>query len=237
MKSVIVCVLWAAGLASGQTVSLFDGHSLNGWRVEAKAEDAARSFWTVRGSAITVDSLGRPDHDYVWLVYTAREFDDFVLRFKVRSFAHSPGNTGVQVRSRYDAAARWMDGPQVDIHPPAPWRSGLIYDETRGAKRWIFPSLPDWRIEPEQGPKQWAWRHSGEGDGWNHVEIRCEGWRIRTRVNGHWIADYDGQAVLDDAHHRERNVGRRGFIALQLHARDELLAQFKDLEVTSGSGR
>jgi hypothetical protein len=39
----------------------------------------------------------------------------------------SPGNTAVQFRSRYDASATapnggWLDGPQVDIHPPAPFR-------------------------------------------------------------------------------------------------------------------
>ena len=42
-------------------------------------------------------------------------------------------------------------------------RTGLVYDETREAKRWIFPSLPDWRIAPGQGPREWRWRQAGVG--------------------------------------------------------------------------
>lgn len=216
-------------LPGAEPVRLFDGKTLAGWTVQAKPADAARGYWSVKDGAITCDSMGRGDHDYVWLVYTAREFDDFVLRLKVRSFEESPGNSGVQFRSRYDQQALWLDGPQADIHPPAPWRSGLIYDETRETKRWIFPSLPDWRIERAQGPKEFAWKHAPE---WNEMEIRADGFRITTTVNGHRIADFDAAAVLDDAAHRARNVGRRGFIALQLHVKDETRIQFKDLEVT-----
>ena len=128
----------------------------------------------MREGAITCDSLGRPGHDYVWLVSDG-EYGDFELRLLVRGFRRSPGNSGIQFRSRYDRAAGWLDGPQVDVHPPAPWRTGLVYDETREAKRWIFPSLPDWRIEPGQGPREWRWRQSDEGDGWNEVHITHEG--------------------------------------------------------------
>lgn len=225
--ALLLCALPLAAI-SAQSVRLFDGRSLDGWTVHAKPADQTKAFWSVRDGAITCDSIGRPDHDYVWLMYTAREFDDFVLRLKVRSYSDSPGNSGVQFRSRYDAAAQWLDGPQADLHPPAPWRSGLIYDETRGAQRWIFPSLADWRIERAQGPEQFAWRHAPE---WNDVEIRADGFQITTTVNGHRIADFDATAVLDDAAHRARNAGRHGFIALQLHSKDETRIQFKDIEV------
>ncbi len=215
-------------LTGGEPVQLFDGKSLDGWTVEAKPADREKSFWRVEDGAITCDSLGRPDHDYVWLVYAAREFDDFVLRLKVRSFPGSPGNSGVQFRSHYDRDAGWLDGPQADLHPSTPWRSGLIYDETRGTQRWIFPSLPDWRIERQQGPPDFRWRHAPD---WNDVEIRADGFRITTTVNGIRITDFDAAPVLDDEAHRRRNVGRRGFIALQLHSKDETRIQFRDLEV------
>jgi hypothetical protein len=166
------------------------------------------------------------DHDYVWLV-TDREYDDFELRMKVRSFADSPGNSGVQVRSRYDEQAQWLDGPQVDLHPPAGWRAGLIYDETRGHQRWIFPSLESSRIAPEQGPEQWKWNR----DGWNDVFIRCQGTRILTKINELTISDYDGSGVLDDQLHKKHNVGMKGFIALQLHKRDRLHIAFKDIQI------
>jgi len=206
--------------------SLFDGKSLAGWHVSAKSEDRAKVFWSVRDGAITCDSLGRKDHDYVWLV-SDQEFDDFELTLQVKGFANSPGNTGVQFRSRYDEAAGWLDGPQADIHPPAPFRTGLIYDETRETHRWIYPSLPDWKITPEQGPKEWKWNK----DGWNDIVIRARGPRVTTIVNGVTITDQDFTAIFDDAAHRAHNVGRRGHLALQLHLHDELLIQYRNLRI------
>jgi hypothetical protein len=66
---------------------------------------------------ILCDSMESTDHDYVWLV-TDREYDNFELRPQVRSYADSPGNSGIQVRSRYDDEAQWLDGPQVTASAP-----------------------------------------------------------------------------------------------------------------------
>ncbi len=150
---------------------------------------------------------------------------------KIRSFRESGGNSGVQVRSRYDVESYWLDGPQIDVHPPGPFRTGLIYDETRGVRHWIFPMLPDSKIEPEQGARNWKWKQSDEGDGWNDLLIECRGTRIKTTVNGILVADYDGAGLLDDDSHKRRNVGMRGNIALQLHTGDDLYIQFKDIYV------
>lgn len=209
-------------------VSLFDGKTLAGWHVAAKPADRDKTFWTVRDGAITCDSRGHKGHDYVWLL-TDGEYADFELSLEVRGYRESTGNSGVQVRSRWDEMAQRLDGPQVDIHPPTPFRTGLIYDETRETSRWIWPSLPDWRIEPAQGPARWIWKYSDEGDGWNLLEIVCRGTRIRTKLNGLEMADFDGAGILDDGAHRSHNVGLTGHIALQLHTRDDLYIQFKDL--------
>jgi hypothetical protein len=226
----LALALAGSGAQAGEWQSLFDGQTLAGWHVAAKPEDAGKSFWQVRDGAITADSLGRPAHDYVWLV-SDREFGDFELALRVRGFRHSPGNSGVQFRSRYDESAGWLDGPQVDIHPPTPWRTGLIYDETRETKRWIFPSLEDWRIEPSQGPRDWKWVYSDEDDGWNEIRILARGTKVTTVVNGVTIADFEGAGILDDEAHRAHEVGLVGHFALQLHVNDELLVQFKDIRV------
>ncbi len=213
-------------LAFGKWEPLFDGKTLAGWHVAAKPADRGKNFWTVRDGEIVADSMGRGDHDYVWLVSDA-EYGDFELTLEVKSEGNAPGNSGVQIRSRYEAERGWMHGPQIDIHPPAPWRTGLIYDETFEARRWVFPSLPDWKIEESQGPKQWKWN----ADGWNEIRIACGGTSIRTWVNGFAIAEWDGKGHLDDEAHRKRNVGLRGHIALQLHAKDEVRIAFRNLRV------
>jgi hypothetical protein len=212
--------------------SLFDGKTLAGWQVKAKPADRGAGYWSVRDGAITCDSLGRKNHDYVWLLNEG-EYGDFHLTAKVRGSSKSPGNSGIQVRSRYDETAFWLDGPQMDIHPPAPWRAGLIYDETRGVQRWIFPSLPNWNIKESDAPGGWSWNDESTDDSWNTVEIICRGTRIVTKVNGRIRVDFDGAGILDDEIHRSRNVGLRGHIGLQLHVKDELLIQFKDIRLRS----
>lgn len=224
----LFCLILALSglLISGEWQSLFDGKTLAGWRVESRPADRDRGFWKVVDGAIRADSMGRKEHDYVWLIHEG-EFGDFELFLQVRDFPESPGNSGVQVRSRWDAAKEWLHGPQVDIHPPAAWRTGLIYDETWEARRWIHPSLPNWEIAETQGPQQWEW-HRGA---WNEIQIVCRGGRITTRVNGIVITDEDLSAVLFDRAHQERRAGRSGHIALQLHTRDELKIEFKDLRI------
>jgi len=221
-----VLALLALPADAAEWRSLFDGKTLNGWRVAAKPEDRGKAFWQVRNGAIACDSLGQKDHDYVWLL-SEEEFGDFELTLEVRGFAASPGNSGVQFRSRYDEALGWLHGPQMDIHPPGPWRTGLIYDETRETRRWIFPSLQDWKIEPAQGPARWQW----DATGWNRLRLVCRGLKVRTEVNGVTIADYDGSGVLDDEAHRRRNVGMTGHLALQLHMKDELRIEYRNIRI------
>ncbi|MBI4875427.1 MAG: DUF1080 domain-containing protein [Acidobacteria bacterium] len=226
--AVLFALVGAAGQAADRGVSLFDGKTLQGWHVAAKPADRDKSFWSVKDGSITCDSRGRRDHDYVWLM-TGKEYADFDLALKVRSFRESGGNSGVQVRSRYDEAAGWLDGPQIDVHPPGPFRTGWIYDETRGVRHWISPSLPGSAMEPAQGSQEWKWKHSGEGDGWNDLRIACRGTNIKTWLNGLAVADFNGAGLLDDETHRKHNVGLKGFIALQLHIKDDLYIQYKDI--------
>lgn len=208
---------------------LFNGEDLTGWHVACVAADRDRTFWKVADGSIVCDSMTLGKHDYVWLMSDA-EYGDFELKLKVRGWRDSPGNSGVQVRSRYDQAAGWLDGPQVDIHPPGPWRCGFIYDETRGVGVWLWPNVgKPANAKPEHAPAGWTWQYADQGDGWNDVYIRCEGTRITTKVNGVQVADLDGAGLLDDDKHKARNVGMNGHIALQLHRGDKLRIAYKDL--------
>ena len=213
---------------------LFNGKDLSGWTVACQPRDVGKEFWTVQDGAISCDSIGRGDHAYVWLM-TDREFQDFEIRLKFQVYSDSPGNSGLQFRSRYDKTADggWLDGPQVDIHSPKPmtWRTGLIYDETRGENRWVFPSLKDAGMPGRYEPKAYAMKYSEDGDGWNELTLICKGMQITTIVNGIVRTDWDATGVFDNETHVKHNVGQKGHFALQLHHGDELRIKYKDIEV------
>ncbi len=211
--------------------SLFNGQDLAGWTVKCKPADRGKDFWRVEDGCIVADSMGRPDHDYVWLV-SDREYSDFILRLGFQAYRDSPGNSGVQIRSRYDDQAGWLDGPQIDINPPGPWRTGMIWDETRGSGRWLHPKVPagQWVNQTMADPDLTLYYEDDE-PGWNLLEIRALGPAITVILNGIPVTSYDGTGVLDDQIHQERGVGVRGHIALQIHTGDQLKIRFKGIQL------
>jgi hypothetical protein len=227
-------VLFGAQAGEGRWASLFNGKDLSGWSVACQPQDRGLTFWTVDGGTILCDSMRRPRHNYVWLVSDG-EYGDFTLALKFQVYRDSPGNSGVQFRSRYDPSASggYLDGPQVDIHPPVEmsWRTGLIYDETRTERRWVFPSLKNATMDPRFRPERFVFRYADEGDGWNELTLTCKGMHVTTTVNGVPRADWEGAGVLDNAGHAAHRVGRVGHFALQLHAGDALRIRFKDIRV------
>lgn len=212
--------------------SLFNGKNLDGWVVKCRPEDKDKTgYWKVVHGTITAETVPGDKHNYIWLL-TKKEYGDFELRLKVQTYSDATGNSGIQVRSRYDNAAGWLDGPQVDIHPPGPWRCGFIYDETREAGVWLWPDVGSpGNIKPDDAPKGWKWHHADGKDVWNDVAILCRGTRIKSVINGVTIADYNGAGRLDDEAHRRHNVGMKGHIGLQIHPGDVLLIRFKDITV------
>lgn len=224
---------------SKKWVSLFNGENLEGWEVKCIKEDKHYDFWKVKEGAIIVNSFGFKDHDYMWLS-TKKEYGDFELKLKFQSYKESSGNSGVQIRSRYNENDKqektshlgWLNGPQVDIDPSDPWRIGLIYDETRGHQRWIHPDLPDWNIDKEiYGTKTVKHYYADEYPYWNDLEIMCKGNQITTKLNGVKVSDYDGTGVLDDHWYQKFDITKTGYIALQLHKKEELKIAFKDIQI------
>lgn len=203
-------------------VSLFDGQTLDGWTINClpKDEAFARMAWTVDEGLILANSMGHSDHFYI-LLATDKEYGDFVLRLCFRVERHVKGNSGIQIRSRYNATTGWMEGPQIDINPPAPQLTGKLWNEGPGPHRWLSN-------EPIEGLKFF---YADEGDGWNSLEITAVGMRIKSILNGVTVVDYDGSGVLDDELHREHKVGTKGVIGLQLHSYDELQLRFKDIRI------
>jgi len=211
--------------------SLFNGKDLTGWVVKCKPADADKQFWRVENGTILADSMAVKEHNYVWLL-TEQQYGDFILRLRFQSYRDNPGNSGIQIRSRYDDKAGWLDGPQIDINPPGPWRTGMVWDETRDVKWWLYPDVPkgEW-VDPSMAPPEMVFYYSDEGPGWNDLEIIAVGTRITIHLNGIKITEYNGTGVLDDDVHKARNVGLFGHIALQIHIGDLLRIRYKDIYI------
>jgi len=203
-------------------IPLFDGKTLTGWTVNCLPKDKEFSTraWTVDEGTILADSTGHSDHFYI-LLTTAAEFGDFVLRLRFQVERGVTGNSGIQIRSRYNAETGWMQGPQVDINPPNPELTGKLWNEGPGEHRWLSN-------EPIPGTKFF---YADEGEGWNDLEITAQGMQIKSVLNGVTVVDYDGSDVLDDDEHKQAGVGTNGYIGLQLHSHDQLKLRFKDIRI------
>lgn len=222
-------------------ISLFNGENLNGWEIKNSKKDNDKTFWTVDQGAILLSTLESTENNPTWLKNNI-EFDDFELRLKFKTSRENKGNTGVQVRSRFDKNALEisnasrnevkMYGPSVDISPNDPWRTGWIYDETREYKKWINPALKDLEIAVTDVETKKTFNYFEDEElGWNDLTIICKGMKIITIVNNIVISNYDGSEVLNDRLHKKYNVGEKGFIALLGNMNSQTKIAFKDIEL------
>lgn len=208
---------------------IFNGKTLDGWKVYAKPKDIEKNYWKVENGSIVCNTMGDKDHDAVWLFYE-EELSDFELSIKFQAYRDSPGNSGIQVRSRYIDGGD-IDGPQIDIHPPGPFRNALLYDETDGYNHWIFPKMPGSGLTKEDANNQSAFYYSDDQPSWNELQVICRGTSIKTILNGTIVTDFNGEGILNDAIHLKQNVGMKGKIALQVHGGHEILIAFKDIRL------
>jgi len=175
---------------------LFDGKTLDGWKVKG----GPATFKVEGGMIVGTTGRGGPN------TYLCRgPFADFVLELEVHC---NPGlNSGVQIRSHvYEKDTPQESSPerirkagevygyQCEIADGALGVAGNFWDEARRT-RWLddFASKPEARSAFKDGE-------------WNRYRIVAQGRRIRSWVNGVPCADFE-----DD-----RDAG--GFIGLQVHA-------------------
>lgn len=236
----------AAGFAADRSsrdapwTTLFDGGDLTAWTIAAVPADRDRGFITVQDGMIWAHASA-PDklsQDHVWLI-TKKEYGDFVLSLKFQSVRGDRGNSGIQIRGRIDGNGV-MQGPQLDLNPPGPWRTGMLYDMTTGATRFLSPDLPASEVKEAMAAPGLIHYFSDEGPGWNEVEITAIGPRITCVLNGITVMDFvDSKNVLKDRIHQNYQVGVKGFIALQVHEGKPLDMKFQEIKIqdltTSGA--
>lgn len=193
LPAVLVMIIHVGSIAfadDGGWVSMFDGQTLNGWKVlggiaSYKVEGGAIVGSTVEGSPNTFLCKG--------------DFKDFELELEVK--CDPMLNSGIQVRSHVyekdDADPKnrrrvgVVYGPQCEIARKEVGTAGRFYDEGRRGK-WLA------EIKPEAS-------HVFKDNDWNHYRIVVRGNRYRSWVNGVPACDF-----TDD-------VDSHGFIGLQVH--------------------
>jgi quinoprotein glucose dehydrogenase len=178
-------------------VSLFNGHSLEGW-----VHMNGSHTYTVENGAI----IGRttPNSQNSFLC-SLQEFDNFELECEV--MVDTITNQGIQFRSsarpiserdhhNWRAGRVW--GPQLEIRQNmGDITTGVLYGEALGT---------GWLSSEEK-------RENGHDfyipNGWNKIRLVANGPRITTYVNGHLVEDLINEEVYQ--------THPSGFIALQIH--------------------
>ncbi len=101
---------------------LFDGKTLKGW-------DGDLRLWSVKDGAIVGSTDSVSIQRNTFLIYTVKQFGDFVFRAQVKLRNH---NSGIQFRS--EVLPEWVcNGYQADMAEGNWW--GSIYDEGGQTRR------------------------------------------------------------------------------------------------------
>ena len=208
MKSLLF--LGLAVVAVGQSakppgedwVSLFNGKDLSGWT------EIGKEKWFVEGSTIHGQGITK---DYGYL-RTEKNYKDFhlALRFK----CEGDGNSGVFFRVEFKpGTADVTQGPQFEIDCTVGRHTGGVYDVGR---QWIVWPAP----ENETVVRQ---------DDWNDYQLKVEGNRYVSRLNGVLMVDFTDP--------KPNLKAGDGGIALQLHSGGRGNMRFKDIYVRDLSRR
>jgi hypothetical protein len=227
--------------------SLFNGKDLTGW-------DGLPGVWTVEDGAITGRNRAEALLDgNTFLIWKEGTVGDFTLRLKFR-FQPVAGalmgraNSGVQYRSKViDPAKRVVGGYQADMDGGGKY-VGMLYEE-RGRGILALPTQKV-RLSAEVGKaakpgeptpvkidvqgvtaseaeREALTAAVARGD-WMDLTLVVEGRVLRHSVNGIPTAE-----IVDDD---DTNRAASGVLALQVHAGEPMMVQFKEIRLKA-SGR
>ena len=207
MLGIFLVVVFASSAADvsagGKKISLFDGKTFAGWDGDTK------NTWRIVDGCLVGGSLTKeiPRNEFL---ATTHSYDDFILRVKFKLLGDSKKkfvNSGVQLRSQRIPKNSEMIGYQADLGDPSWW--GSLYDESRRNK-----------VLAQSDMKQL--NKVLRRDNWNDYEIRAEGRRIRTYINGVLGIDYT---------EKDEKIPQEGRIGLQIHSGGPAEVWFKDITI------
>ena len=179
--------------ASSDSISPFDGKTLNGWI----QKNGLATYRVEDGTIVGTSAKDSPNS----FLCTEKDYGDFDLTFDVKLF-NPELNSGVQIRSQTKAPEGGekfgrVNGPQVEIAAgnDTGSDSGYIYGEACGG--WMTPDAKR------------AYHKAFKPGEWNSYRIVAQGPRIQTWINGQQIDD-----LVDDAKFASHP---KGFLGLQVH--------------------
>lgn len=184
-------------------VSLFDGKTLNGWKLFA---GNGPGYGVTNGVIYCAHHGGGS-------LFTEKEFEDFVLRFEFKIDKDSNNGIGIRAPFEGDAAYKGMEIQVLDENQKKygklqPWQvHGSVYG--------VFPAKTGFQ------------KPAGE---WNAEEIRAEGRHIKVTLNDHVILDVDLNDVKDPSVLAQHPgiLRRRGHIGFLGH---DDYAEFRNIRV------
>ncbi len=165
MVCISVVALGVSALTAPRWERLFDGKSMNGWRLMA-VHGGRGGVWTVENRAL----VGNQDTDHTGgLLGTERKFRDFEIELEFR--ADHPVDSGLFLRTRDDGM-----GYQITIDYRDGGTVGSLYAPAAGN---FLVQYPDW---------QKAYRKTG----WNSLRVRITGQppKITAWLNGVKTIDF-----------------------------------------------
>jgi hypothetical protein len=202
--AVFVCLALAGAAPEGpKAVPLFDGKTFTGWEGDTK------TTWRIEDGCIVGGSLTKTIPRNQFLA-TERSYGDFVLRLKFKLLGDTKKgfvNSGVQFHSQRVPNDTEMIGYQADLGDPTWW--ACLYDESRRNKV---------LAQSDMAKLNKVLRRND----WNEYEIRAEGRRIRTSINGVAGIDYT---------EKDEKIPQEGRIGLQIHSGGPAEVWFKDITI------
>ncbi len=204
------------------SVSLFDGKTLEGWSVVPAATAAD---WSVRQGAIV--GLGSANR-LSYLVWKDDKLTDFELRLRYRLLTN--GNSGVEIRAQPDLSGkRPFEGYHADFGHVGIGPNILGAWDFHFAERREHPCLRGTRLVIDADETA----HHSEIEGaltvedvrrrdWNDVRIIARGNRSQFFINSKLASEFTDNATLGRLNH--------GAIGLQLHDKG-MHVEFKDLRL------
>lgn len=189
---------------------LFDGKTLNGWKVlnQDWTNPGSKPDFYIQDSMIVCNTVMNNEGGYL---VTDRSFDNFIIEFDVKT--DTSLNSGLQCRSRVwekDTTTTYLAGDAAGTKEVTKWPAGYVW----GYQIEIDPSKRAWSgglYEP--GNRGWLVRLIGNEPArqafkpmdWNHFRVEMNGSSIKTWVNGVPVVD-----TTDD-------MSKSGFIGIQFH--------------------